>query len=542
MKIFSKTNIFLLAVILFVLLNPVRSFFTFVVGQGVEPKDGFAFVRAITAGLYRASNRVNIKVFAQLVQESTFSRGTSTQEIMEEKSESLKQSTLDLIAEREALEKELENLEKEIAAYEKNIFKTEKERKTLQNQIYVLRNEIAKLDLQIQQNKAMVRDLTLQLEDTRSSITKTESKIEILRKRILGILQTIYEKDQESPIEILLSGQHLSDFFEEIVWLAALHGKNQEFLSNIKTLKSTLEVQKKSLDEEKTDMEKLLQIQLLQKQESQTTKNQQEWLLEKTKGEETEYQNLLSQTKERAQELRARIFELIGVEKAPTFGEALELAKYVLKLTGVRPAFLLAVLTQESNIGKNVGQCYLPKDENVNRQRRIMAPGPPASKRNDVAYFLEVCQELGRDPYNTPISCPMQYGWGGAMGPAQFIPSTWAAPHGSPTGVAYKERVAELTGKKTADPWNIKDAFLAAGLYLGDYGAKTKTESKEWRAAMIYFSGSTNTKYRFYGDSVIRIAKQYEEDIAALESNNGATISSSITHHFLARQLIILSR
>ncbi|GAI57979.1 unnamed protein product, partial [marine sediment metagenome] len=139
--------------------------------------------------------------------------------------------------------------------------------------------------------------------------------------------------------------------------------------------------------------------------------------------------------------------------------------------------------------------------------KKVMAPGPPYSKRNDVKYFKQVCQELGRDPYNTLVSCPMSYGWGGAMGPAQFIPTTW---------ILYRDKVKAITGK-AADPWNIKDAFLASALYLADYGAAQQTYNAEWRAAMIYFSGTTNIKYRFYGDSVMKIASQYEEDIKAIE-------------------------
>jgi len=34
---------------------------------------------------------------------------------------------------------------------------------------------------------------------------------------------------------------------------------------------------------------------------------------------------------------------------------------------------------------------------------------------------------------------------------------------------------------------------------------------------MIYFSGSTNTRYRFYGDSVLAIADRYERDISYLK-------------------------
>ncbi len=435
----------------------------------------------------------NLRIFAQ--------EATTTPEIGQD---------IDLLAERQTLEEELAKLEQEIVQYEGDIAETRAEKKTLQNKIYILRSEITKVNLQIEYNNIMIKDLGVQLEDTKTSITKTSSKIEESREKLVHILKAIYEEDQKTTIEILLFGDNLSDFFSNLVALEALLSRNQELLDNIKQLKGSLENQQQYLDTEKTDLESLLKIQILQQQESQTVKQEQEWLLEKTKGEESEYQKLLAERQEKAAEIRSRIFDLIGVKEAPTFGEALELAREIEKMTGVRPALLLAVMTQESNIGKNVGQCYLPEDPDENASRRVMAYGPPRSKRDDVALFIEICQELGRDPYNTPISCPMSYGWGGAMGPAQFIPSTW---------IIYKERVKEVSGKITADPWNIKDAFLASALYLGDYGAKKQTPNGEWRAAMIYFSGSTNTKYRFYGDSVLRLAEKYQADITELEQN-----------------------
>jgi hypothetical protein len=60
---------------------------------------------------------------------------------------------------------------------------------------------------------------------------------------------------------------------------------------------------------------------------------------------------------------------------------------------------------------------------------------------------------------------------------------------------------------------------MAAGLYLSDFGAAKQTYNAEWKAALIYFSGSTKTRYRFYGDSVMRIAANYEEDIKALNNS-----------------------
>ena len=417
---------------------------------------------------------------------------------------------------RQILEKCEEYYRKESERIGLDLTKTEQEKKSLQNKIYILSKRIRNLDYQIYQSNLMVKDLGFQIKDTEGSIENTSLKIEDSKQKLINILRNIYEEDQKSLIEILLSEADLSVFFANLVALEALYSKNQELLQNIKELKNSLEGQKQSLDEEKQELEDLVTIQTLQKQESAKTKGEQEYFLELT---ETEYQKYLKEkeeTEKKATEIRARIFELIGVPEAPTFGEAYEIAKYVEGITGVRPAFLLAVLTQESNIGKNVGQCYLKNPStgegvtafNGKKIWRVMKPS------RDVPPFLEITKELGRDPYSTPVSCPMSYGWGGAMGPAQFIPSTW---------VLYRDKVKAITGKE-ADPWNIKDAFLAAALYLRDSGAANQTYTYEWRAAMIYFSGTTRrTRYNgygFYGDSVMKITARYQADIEAIESGS----------------------
>lgn len=419
---------------------------------------------------------------------------------------------------REECEALLKKYEEEIASYENSITKTQKEKDTLANKIKILQDQIKKLELQIYQSNLMIKDLGLQIEDTTSSIDKNTLKIEELKGDLENILRLINEEDQKSLVEVLFSSHSMSDFFDNVMSLETLNSRNQELLKDIKNLKTYLENQKESLDQEKSDLEKLTAMKNLQKQQGETTKKQQEALLEITKGKESEYQKLLKEKQKMAADIRARIFELIGIPQAPTFGEAYDLAKYVEGVTGIRPAFLLAVLTQESNLGKNVGQCYLVNKttgegvriQSGKTEARTMRPS------RDVPIFLEITAELGRDPFHTPVSCPMSFGWGGAMGPAQFIPSTWAS---------YKDRVKGITG--SSDPWAIKDSFVAAALYLTDYGAKSQETDGEWRAAMIYFSGSTNTKYRFYGDSVIATAAQYQKDIQTIE--NMASNSSSLS-------------
>jgi len=410
---------------------------------------------------------------------------------------------------RKALEDELKQLEEKIIQYESDYTKTKAEKDSLAKQVSLLKTKINNLNAQIKQSNLLIKDVSYQIKDTETSIVKTGSKIDDLKTELAGILRAIYVEDQKSLIEVFLAEPNMSDFFDNSVALNSLNQKAADLLKEIKGQKAYLEGQKQSLDDEKDDLQKTLAMQNLQKQSVESSKKEQEQILELTKGKEATYQKLLEAARARATEIKNRIFGLVGVPKAPTFGEALDIAKYVSKITGVRTAFLLAILTQESNLGKNVGQCNCPTCKYPDlKLEDVMKKG------RDLEKFIEICQSLGRDPKVTPVSCPMymngkRVGYGGAMGPAQFLPSTW---------MIYKDKIEAITGQKPADPWNIRDAFLAAALFVKDYGASSQNENDEWRAAMIYFSGSTNKKFRFYADSVLAIAEKYEQDIKDIEA------------------------
>ncbi len=420
------------------------------------------------------------------------------------------------VQEREQLEAELKALENEIESIEGDITKTQKEKKTLQNEISILRNQIRKIDLEITKSNTLIIDLRGQITDTTFSIGKTQEDVEAKKQQLAQLLQRLHQEDQRTIVEIVLTGPTLSDFFNNLAALQSLQDRNKELLDTTIGLSVYLEGQKGDLESEKHDEEHFVEIQILQKQESQNLTSQNQELLEVTRGKESEYQKLLANRQLQAQEIRSRIFELIGVPDAPTFGEAVKIAQAVEQLTNVRAPFLLAVLTQESNIGKNVGRCYLKDERTGNGETingtfvyRVMKP------TRDVQPFLKITRELGRDPFTTAVSCPIPSvgGYGGAMGPAQFIPSTW---------IAYKDKIARLKGSP-GDPWNINDAFLASAVYLGDLKATRQTFEYEWCAAVSYFSGNCSTRnqirYEFYGDNVMAITKRYEQDIRALQGN-----------------------
>jgi peptidoglycan hydrolase CwlO-like protein len=412
---------------------------------------------------------------------------------------------------REALEDELKKIEEQIAGYEKELATAKTEKQTLANKINQLKKEQEKISLQIKSTNLQVNELGKQLSSAENSIQNTTQKLNNLKKQTAGILRSIYEQSQKSLAEILLGERGLSAFFARVAALEKLSENLSETASEVKVAKSELEVQYTDLATKQADKKNLLAIQTLQRQGLLSKTNEQNKLLKDTQGKEAKYQASLADSKKRAQEIRSRIYELLGVSAQITFGEAAAIAQWTEKMTGVRAALLLAVLTQESNLGKNVGQCALI-DTTTGRLRSIntrVVFTNGIHPTRDLPLFLAVADALGKDPLATAVSCPLAGvpGYGGAMGPAQFIPSTW---------MLYKNKIPAITGKNPASPWDIKDAFVAAALLLKDNGATSGRSDAEWRAAMLYFSGSTNTKFRFYGDNVVALANKYAEDIRAL--------------------------
>lgn len=414
----------------------------------------------------------------------------------------------------------------EASRISQDLGKTEKEKQTLNGKISSLRNQIKNLEYQIYQSNLMIGDLGVQIKDTESSIDKTSLHIEDIKNKLSSVIIKINEQDYRSLVEIMFS-EGLSDFFDNLVAYGFLNSETKTLLGEIKSLKNSLETQKHSLDNNKQDLEDQVSLQTIQKNQSSSLKSQQEYYLKLT---EEQYQQQLKEKQDietAAAKIRSRLFELIGVAQGGIeFGKAVEIAQFVERTTGVRAAFVLSILAQESmrygQIGANVGQCYL-KNTGTGDGIRIQSGANSSRTMNptrDVPVFLKIIEELNsaknlvRDPFGTPISCWIPaysygkpYGWGGAMGPAQFIPSTW---------VRYDDRISSITGI-SADPWDIKDSFLAAGIYLKDLGA----ESNEFKAAMKYFSGSSWTwsEEQSYGNPVIQRAKQYQKEIDLLSKS-----------------------
>ena len=408
----------------------------------------------------------------------------------------------DKLAQQAELQQQLQALQNEIDQLQGQLTQTKAEKNTLNNKIKQLKSQQAVLNLQIKATNLQIADLDSQITVTTESIGANNAYSEQLKTQIGGLIRELNERDSYPFLYVVVAKQNLSDIFSEAENQAQISKALSGALEKIRQANQQLEKDKQEFFSQQDDAEKLLAVKTLQQGELNGKVQDQNTLLEQTKGRETDYQITLNDTRRRAAEISGRIYELLGISGQITFGEALKIAQWASQTTGIRPAFLLAILTQESNLGKNVGTCNRLGDPPEKSWKVIMKPD------RDQKPFLEITQSLGMNPDITPVSCPMkdkngkQVGWGGAMGPAQFIPSTW---------MGYKDKVTAITGKM-ANPWDIRDAFLASAIKLTAGGADG-TYQGEWNAAMRYFSGGTNVRYRFYGDNVMATAAKYQLDI-----------------------------
>ncbi|MBI3088795.1 MAG: lytic murein transglycosylase, partial [Candidatus Colwellbacteria bacterium] len=407
--------------------------------------------------------------------------------------------TLAVTEDRASLEAELRKLEAQMADYEKTISEYRSQGKSLQGEINILQTKIKQINTQIQAINLSLQRLNTNIYQTTNKIGDVEGNIDFNQEALADLIKKIDEQDQKGLMEILLENPKLSDFFGSVNDLMATQESVGITLEKLTQLRSELITQRELLAMEKEDVEALRVYQVQQKQAADGVRSEKDQLLKVTKGKESEYQKLLTETQKSAAEIRTRLYQLIGGGQM-SFGQAYELASIAERATGVRAAFLLAVLDRESALGRNVGKCSY---------KTAMAPGPPYSSRDDVTPFLKITAELGLNPDTTLVSCPNADGaYGGAMGPAQFIPTTW---------VGYKDKVAAITGNSPASPWRNLDAFVAAALYLKSAGAGCN----ELAAAARYYCGSNWNRYvctQVYGRNVVEKAAQFEQDIQLLKS------------------------
>ncbi len=412
--------------------------------------------------------------------------------------------------ERARLEAQYQELQKEIAQWQSILDDTQTKKNTLQGDVTALNAQIKKAEAEIKQRTVTISNLTAEINARSAKIRTLDERVARGQESLATMLQTTRELEGATLPEILLSSKSVSDFFADFDAMLSVEQKLGELFTSIRGAKTQAQVERETLAKQQTqelDARHVVEDKKKVVAQSETEKKN---LLAITKNEEAAYQKVLADRQQQAARIRAALFPLRD-SGGIAFGTALDYASIASQKTGVRAAFILAILSQESDLGKNVGSCFvsnLTTGDGVGKNTGTPFKGVMKAPR-DTDPFLKITTALGLPWATTPVSCPVSGGYGGAMGPSQFIPSTWTS---------YQPRLAKSLGVSLPNPWDAKHAIMATALYLSDLGADAGTYSAERKAAAQYYAGSGwATRGLGYADSVLGKAEDFQSNIDFLK-------------------------
>ncbi len=422
------------------------------------------------------------------------------------------QTTESTIERETRLRAELAQVEKEQKETEKILYDAQQQSSSLKRDILILDTKIKAAELNIRAKNLVIEGLGKDITKKEKTIGELSERIEKGRDSLAQILRKTNEVGSITLPEIILSNENLTDIFVDLDTFESVQLSLKQTFEEIRTTKSQTENEKNTLDKRKNAEMDARQV--IQQERKNIASNQAEKqkLLNISKGNEKTYSAVLAEKQKKAAQIRAALFSLRDAQAIP-FELALKYANEASKATGIRPAFILGIFAQESSFdandstfGKQVGSCYVTDTKtgagasvkSGNTFPKVMSP------TRDIPPFISITQSLGLDYTKTLVSCPQAIGWGGAMGPAQFIPSTW---------VLYIDRIKKALGISTPNPWNPEHAFVAASLLLIDNGAIYGSYTAEQNAACKYYSGKScksSSVARTYGTQVLAKAEMIQ--------------------------------
>ena len=391
---------------------------------------------------------------------------------------------------REALERALVECQTQIEKNEKILRQQTTQRKGTESDILLINNEINRGLVRIRQINNTISALGEEIGDKEVAVEDLTKQFTENQRFLRALLQRINESEQEGFVRFLFSNLTLSSFFTRINEYQSLRKTVENSIRRVEALRERVAASIDDLEEKKNERG-------LAKQQQQATVNQVQYqrkekqrLLDLQVAQEQQTVEKLGEFERTVAEIENRLFELRGSADI-SFGQAVQYAKEAEQVTGVRPAFLLGLIKNESDLGKNVGTGSYLTDMHPTR---------------DAPIFPYIAKLVNQHPSDLKVSANPGFGWGGAMGPAQFIPSTWVQFGGlinvktgtaSPRGNLIQTKRLLQVGSTGSDVRRLQQFLNQNGFTIATSGA-----------------GSPGNESSHYGNKVAAAVSRFQEHYA----------------------------
>lgn len=192
----------------------------------------------------------------------------------------------------------LAEIEAEIAKFEAELQEVGAEKKTLQSAINQLSIERKKVTAEISRTENLITSTDLEINKLILEISRTQTSINQTQEAVASIIREEYKTANESLIEILLKHDRLSDFWGAYEAHETVRSTMASKVSELSSFRKLLEEQRGTNEAKRRELSQLRDQYTDQNQVLVSNTQERSKLLEVTKNEERNYQQLLASKEE----------------------------------------------------------------------------------------------------------------------------------------------------------------------------------------------------------------------------------------------------
>jgi len=213
----------------------------------------------------------------------------------------------DLNKQISARKDKIKQLEDTINVYRKNITQKQTEAVSLKNQLSILENKLKQTEAEIKMTQYKIDETKLEIEALQLSIEDKQKTIVKQKIIISGIIRNIHADDQKNYLEILLTNDTFSDFYNQVKYLESIYIDLGRSVKNLRVAaedladkKSQVEAKKKLYEEQKFTLEN-------KKLDFKEQTGDKQDLLAETRASELKYSTLLESLKRQYQVIEGEV-------------------------------------------------------------------------------------------------------------------------------------------------------------------------------------------------------------------------------------------
>ena len=295
---------------------------------------------------------------------------------------SAQDNTVDNTVQISEKEEELKTIQEKIQTLNAARAKKEQEKNSLNRTIEIINDNILATRLELEKTVVSIDLTNVGLEENLKQTQNAEKQIEKLKSELQDILREMSVYETKPLWQSVFGKGSFSDYLQAAGAYRSLEKRMMSTMYVTEDAKKVLETQKEDLQKKQDELAQLQEMQGAQKRSLQGEEVKKKEVLSMTVAQQKKITGLIAEAEDARQEVQRQIFSLRSAGISMSLTDALEMAQYAGKVTGVRPALLLGVLKVESNLGNNVGSGRYPDDVH------------PAHRDA----FLRVVKKLGLDP------------------------------------------------------------------------------------------------------------------------------------------------